>query len=263
MRAAADPVNDVERWDDEVGGVQDQIPDTGYFASAATGDGRSFEVRHLDRIDADALDRRRQLWRDTAILLSGLVAVLLVANLVVPQIAGLAAASPSPLASGITGGPSPSAQGAAGPTEEPILDPGLGIDATPTPVPVITLPPTGTSPPATHRPVATPKPTKRPPTPPPPTEVPTPEPTPEVTPPPAAPHAIFDCTPDVGLVLSCAESSTDAASWAWDWGDGTQDTGSNPGPHTYASDLSPVTVTLTVTGPGGADTTSHAYTLLP
>ena len=46
--------------------------------------------------DKVALDRRRQLWRDTAILLSGLVVALLVANLVFPQIAGLAGGGTRP-----------------------------------------------------------------------------------------------------------------------------------------------------------------------
>jgi len=100
---------------------------------------------------------------------------------------------------------------------------------------------------------------------PPPTEGPTP--TPEVTPPPTPippPQAHFNCTPEPGLVLSCTDSSTDATSWTWDWGDGSVDTGSNPPDHTYASDISPVTVTLTVDGPGGpADPLSKVYILIP
>src|SRR3982751_3277786 len=56
----------------------------------------SFERRDLDRIDEEARDRRRQLWRDTAMLLSGIVAALLVANLVIPELTGFAGASPSP-----------------------------------------------------------------------------------------------------------------------------------------------------------------------
>jgi len=194
---AAERVDDVERWDDEAGwaererawsGADVDVTDTGLFAVGPAADGRSFERRELDRMQADSLDRRRQLWRDTAFILSGLIAVLLVANLVFPQLMGLAAASPSPDGSGLGVGPSASAQEAAGATPEPVLDPGAGVDATPHPG--ITLPPTGTHPPATPRPTRRPPATLAPPTPAP-TAVPTPEPTatPEVTPePPPTPE---------------------------------------------------------------------------
>ena len=235
----------------------------------------SFERRDLERREAAALERRRQLWRDSATILSAIVVALLGFQL----LGGLSAPPPGASPSPITTGPGTESQGAQpslgpGQTLAPIIDPGLRFDATPTPAPVRTLPPTGTQAP-TLPPGATPRPTTKPaptpttgpgPTPttrPVPTPTPTPTPTPEITPPPAPPVAIFDCTPLPGLVLSCSESSTNAASWLWDWGDGTQDSGSNPGPHTYASDLSPVTVTLTVTGPGGNDAASHQYTLLP
>jgi hypothetical protein len=166
------------RWDDEAG-LPENRSDIGRFPVAPVADRRSFERRDLDRIDAVALDRRRQLWRDTAIILSGLVAALLVANFMFGQVTGFAGASPSPFGTGLTAGPSASPREAAGSTPEPVLDPGAGLDATP--VPVIRLPPTGTAPPRTPRPTRTPKPTQRPPTPAP-TVAPTPEPTPEVTP---------------------------------------------------------------------------------
>src|SRR6185436_16589082 len=149
-------------------------------ASHVTGaaDRRTFERRDLDRIDADALDRRRQLWRDTAVVLSGLVAALLIANLVFPELTGLVGASPSPFASGITAGPSASPLQAAAPTQQPVVAPGEASEPPRTPRPALTLPPTGTSAPATPQPIVTPKPTRAPPTPPPPTEQPTPTPTP-------------------------------------------------------------------------------------
>lgn len=155
----------------------------------------SFEQRDLDRRDEEALDRRRQLWRDTAIILSGIVIALLVAQLVFPSPAGVASASPSPIATGVVVGPAPGGSLPLGATIPPIVDPSLGIDATPTPIPVRTLPPTGTPPPPL--PGATPHPTPKPiRTPAPPTPEPTPPPTPEVTPevtPPPTP----DVTPDV------------------------------------------------------------------
>jgi len=269
-----DSENGPDRWDDEAAEVEEPTTDTAQTVAIAGG--RSFERRDLDRMDAEALDRRRQLWRDTAMILSAMIGVLLVTNLVFPQIAGIASASPSPAPTGITIGPGTSADAPSG-TDAPVVDPGLGIDASPSPVPVITLPPTGTF--APPRPGTTPRPTVRPtprptvrPTPTPnptptPTPTPGPTPTPEITPAPTPippPVANFDCTPGPGLVLSCTDFSTDATSWTWDWGDGTSDTGSNPPDHTYSSDISPVTVTLTVDGPGGpADQRSKVYNLVP
>ena len=226
----------------------------------------SFERRDLARRDEEALDRRRQLWRDTAIILSGIVIALLIAQVLLPGAGGTAMASPTPITTGFGAGPTASPDGGPSASSVPLVDPSLGIDATPTPIPVVTLPPTGSAAPTqpNSTPAATPKPTRTPKPTTAPSPVPTlePTPTPEITPLPK-PVAIFDCTPLAGLLLSCSESSTDATSWLWDWGDGTQDSGSNPGPHTYASDLSPVTVTLTVTGPGGTDAASHQYTLVP
>jgi hypothetical protein len=216
--AAGKPRVDADGWDEHVDWSADAAAaEAGRFADAEAPP-RSFERRDLDRIDADALDRRRQLWRDTALILSGLVVALLVANLVLPGIAGLAGPSPSPGPSGLLAAPSPSAQGATGATQQPILDPGLGI-ATPTPIPVITLPPTGTSAPSTPRPISTPRPTRAP-TPPPPTKAPpTPQPTPEVTPiPPPGVHV--SCTALPAMTVSCSVVVTDvvAGSETWDMG---------------------------------------------
>ena len=173
-------------------------------------DGRSFELRELDRIDEEALDRRRQLWRDTAMLLTAVVAALLVANLLGPELSGIASVSPAPsptptpTPTGMTLVPSATPTDAPVMTSEPIVDPSLGIDATPTPIPALTLPPTGTFAPglpaATLRP--TPRPTRRP-TPQPtmlPTLPPTAAPTPEVTPPPTpelTPEPTPEITPEV------------------------------------------------------------------
>ena len=54
--------------------------------------------------------------------------------------------------------------------------------------------------------------------------------------------------------MSCDGSgSTDATTYAWDFGDGTVDTGPVPGPHTYGH-AGGYTVTLTVTNAVGSDT---------
>jgi hypothetical protein len=227
---APEPFDDGAHWDDEVGWSNDSS-ETGKVALGASAVVPSFERRDLARMDLAALDRRRQLWRDTALLLSGLVAALLVANLVLPEIAGLAAASPTPFGAGPTVGPSPSPQEAAGPTQAPSPGPSLGIDVTPTRGPAITLPPTGTSAPSTPRPIVTPKPTRRP-TPPPtraPTPAPTPEPTPEITPTPA-PTVHVSCSALPALTVSCSGTMTHEApgSEVWDMGgSGTLVTGGN------------------------------------
>src|SRR5690242_11520507 len=73
---AAKPAIDANGWDVRVDWSADaKAADAARFMPVTPA--ASFERRDLDRMDADALDRRRQLWRDTALLLSGLVAVLL------------------------------------------------------------------------------------------------------------------------------------------------------------------------------------------
>src|SRR5262245_21324578 len=215
-------------WEAEEAPPAAQPQPEGYQAPEPVTGGRvaggpSFERRDLDRIDGEALDRRRQLWRDTAIILSGLVAVLLVANIVLPQLSGVASATPSPRPT--DGGAEPSASPRPGETAPSIVDPGLGIDATRPPFVRVTEPPTGTAAP-TH-PGATPRPTARPTSSPAPTETPTPAPTPtptptptpEVTPPPAPPVAAFTWSPGAPFTITFNEGSSGASDWQWDFGD--------------------------------------------
>jgi PKD repeat protein len=71
-----------------------------------------------------------------------------------------------------------------------------------------------------------------------------------------APVAAFSATPTTGknpLSVSFANGSSGAIStWAWTFGDGGTSTAQNPS-HTYTQ-AGTYTVSLTVTGPGGADT---------
>ncbi len=77
---------------------------------------------------------------------------------------------------------------------------------------------------------------------------------------PPAPVAAFSGTPTSGCapldVTFTDESTGEITGWAWDFGDGGTDTAQNP-IHTYAA---PGTydVALTVTGPGGSDTSTSA-----
>lgn len=153
----------------------------------------------------EVVNRRRILWRDSAFILIGVVVALLVAQLLLPGDGGAGSGKPTELPTGaVLGLTSEPRTLAPGETIGPVLDPGLVIDATPSPVPVITLEPTrratptptpstapSTAPGATPSPTpkVTPKPTKTPPTPTPtepppqPTEPP-PTPTPTEPPPP-------------------------------------------------------------------------------
>jgi len=176
---------DLDFWDDDPIWPDDLLAGRSAPVDAAPA-GPSFERRDLERIDEEALDRRRQLWRDTAVILSALVAVLLAANVVLPQLTGLAVSASGPPSDTPPAGASP--VGGGGSTAAPSAPPSAPV-ARPTRAPSITLPPTGTS--APPHAAATPRPTPRPtrtPAPPTaqPTGVPTAQPTeaPQDTPPP-------------------------------------------------------------------------------
>jgi hypothetical protein len=203
------PREAAEHWEDHLPRADERTTRTEQ-PPAPSAAAPSFERRDLQRMDEEALDRRRQLWRDTAIVLSGVVIALLVANMAFPRISEFASASPTPIPTTVIDGPTPGVESLPAESAVPIVDPSLGIDATPTPIPIVTLPPTGTSAPAlpsaTLPPGATPRPTPtRPPaTPRPtpritPTPQPTPAPTPDITPPPEpTPTPIPQETPTPG-----------------------------------------------------------------
>jgi hypothetical protein len=213
-------------------------------------------------------DRRRLLWRDTATILIAVVLALLAGQVFLPQQTAGPAGSPTPLPSAIAiGSLAPPATLPPGATFGPIINPSLGVDATPTPIPVITMGPTPSpsptpsiAPSGSVRPSA--KPTVKP------TTKPTPKPTPKVTPAPtlevtpAPPTAQFSWNVTL-LVVDFTNSSTGDTDWLWDFGDGGTSTAQNPS-HTYvATDPTVFTVTLTVTGPGGSDSVQHSITVPP
>jgi hypothetical protein len=259
------PGYDAEAWDDEVGaggGGRTEVVAAGGGVSA----GRSFERRELDRMDEEALDRRRQLWRDTALLLSLLLVVLIGANLVIPELTGAPGASPTPVPTSVVAGGKSAAPSAG--SSEAAASPSATPTGTPHSGPSITQPPTGTAAPthpgATPRPTARPSPTPAPPTPRPtprPTPGPTPTPTPEITPEPtpAPPVAAFTWSQAVPLTISFTNTSSGETDWLWDFGDGSTSSQQNPD-HPYL-DPGDYVVRLTVTGPGGTDFVEHTVTV--
>ena len=65
-----------ELWDDELAPAEAGPPPGEARSSPVAPVRPSFERRDLDRMDEEALDRRRQLWRDTAVILIGVIAAL-------------------------------------------------------------------------------------------------------------------------------------------------------------------------------------------
>ena len=203
------------------------------------------------------IEAKRLLWRDSAIILVGIVLALLVAQFLPRSDPGLAADA-TDLSTGPGAGASlaPGASAEPGTTFGPIVDPSLRIDATRPPRPGVTLPPTGTfAPGETEDP--TPKPTKPPPaTLAPPTSAPTPSPTPEITPEitpaPEPPVAGFTWSATLLLVQFSDSSTGEIETWEWNFGDGTSSTDRNP-VHAYL-DTGDYAVQLRVSGPGGSDT---------
>ncbi len=209
--------------------------------------------------------RRRILWRDSATILTGVVLALFAARFLLPSDPASALGSPSPEDTGLvalaspTPTPTPTDPGPA--TIGPVVPPSLHLDATPTPIPVITLPP------ATPRP--TPTPTLKPGQTPGPTPSKTPTPTPHTTPAPtplAAPLAQASCSVAVGsFQANCTSAGTvcgGTCTYHWTFGDGTTGTGKTVS-HIYpVSTPITYTVTLTVTNSAGSDT-RNAFPTVP
>ena len=230
------------------------------------------------RVVADAerrAERRRLLWRDSATILIGVVIALLVGQMIFPQNVGTPIQTSGEIPSGINiGSTGRSFSLPPGVTFGPIIDPSLAIDATGTPIPVITMGPTPTPGPSASPSVKpsgspkpsgsikpTPKPSKTPGSSgPAPTPTPTPEPTPEPTPAPPVAHFSWDpASPVVLQDVQFTNTSTGDSSWDWDFGDGGSSTAQNPS-HAYALP-GDYTVKLTVTGAGGSDSVTHTFTV--
>jgi hypothetical protein len=221
------------------------------------------------------VDRRRLLWRDSSMILIVVVLALLAGQVLLPRDTGQVAGQPTGLPRGVTVDltPAPLSQ-PPGSTFGAILDPSLGIDATPTPIPVVPLgpkPTAGPPPTPTPTPRITPRPTRtpRPPTAPPPIVPPTPIPTPTPTPAPtpvADPTVSVSCEATAPLTVSCTSNTSNIQnnSEQWDMGDAGAVVlgGDGSGTITFLYD-SPgeKTIRLTVTGLDGSTTISDTATV--
>jgi PKD repeat protein len=191
--------------------------------------------------------RRRAVAGDTVIILGGAVVAAIIAQLAMGGGQGAGQPTETPPSSEIvvgvgTGGPGPTIPPL--PTIGQIVNPSVAIDATPTPIPIITLGPPTPSPSATVAPSATTKPTPKPTAKP--SAPPTPAPTPDVA---------FVCNVN-GLdsyELDCSQTnSAYTTSWIWKWGDGMQTTNGPSDIHHYAPGSDNCyPVSLTAAGPGG------------
>jgi PKD repeat protein len=65
----------------------------------------------------------------------------------------------------------------------------------------------------------------------------------------------------VGETITFTNTSSNASSYSWDFGDGSTSTAGNP-VHSYAAE-GIYTVQLTATGPGGVHSVSHNVTIIP
>jgi PKD domain len=240
---------EVQRRVDGVGGAPEPPPDWDAAWQADPGPetaplepARSFGPGAVTQVESGS-DRRRLLWRDSATILIFVVIALLVAQAFPAGGTGQPASSDAIPSGEVVGSLPPGFSLPPGVTFGPIIDPSLGIDATPTPIPARTETPTPTpGPTPTPSAKPTPKPSK------------TPTPT-HVPPPTPAPPAAGFTWSTTGLQVDFTNTSTGSTlTYSWDFGDPGDPTGStakDPS-HTYVLPGTYV-VTLTVSGPGGPD----------
>jgi hypothetical protein len=219
------------------------------------------EVSHPTEGRYTGANRRAVLWRDSATILAGVILVLLASRFLLPSDQTVAVASPSPTDVGVGIGPSPSPSllsATPAPTIGGVVPTGLHLDATPTPIPVITLPPRTPKPPPTASPGLTPKATIKP----------TTKPSSGASQPPPSASAPTFVDPVARFTMSCAgnftvnfNASTSTAgtagsitlySWIFDDGPLATGTGVTTSYHYPDGVAATYNVILTITVTGGA-----------
>jgi hypothetical protein len=214
-------------------------------------------MRPPERGRYEGADRRRILWRDSATILIGVVLALLGARFLIPSGPATAVGSPTaPADTGLVAVASPTdaptgSSSTPAPSATPIptgvvVPTGLHLDATPTPIPVITLPPATPrpSPSASLKPGQTPAPSTKP------GASPTPKPIQ------GAPVVSVTCTvATLSFIADCTSvgsANVAGATYLWDFGDGSAPiAGGTTKQHTYTAGQYVVTLTITnATGSG-------------
>ncbi len=221
---------------------------------------------------AAPLPNRWRLWRDSAAVLLIAVLAVLAVTVFLPGTNPDPGPTETPNEIAVVVSPSPTAsptlrpRRTAEPTPTLTLAPVVAPTPPPTPSPTPKKTPKPTPKPTARPAQATPKPTPKPtpkstpkPTPKP-TAKPTPKPTPEPTPTPPPSAAISKsagCTSPGGTISfsSASSGAINSYSWTFDDGDPASSGSENPGAIAFPLE-GPNTIILTVSGPGGDDTTS-------
>jgi hypothetical protein len=222
-------------------------------------------MRPPERGRYEGADRRRILWRDSATILIGVVLALLGARFLIPSGPATAVGSPTaPADTGLVAVASPTdaptgSSSTPAPSATPIptgvvVPTGLHLDATPTPIPVITLPPATPrpSPSASLKPGQTPAPSTKP------GASPTPKPIQ------GAPVVSVTCTV-TGSTADCTSAGSTnlaGATYLWDFlGDGSAPVpGGATASHPYTAPGQYV-VTLTITNSTGTNSDQANITI--
>lgn len=209
----------------------------------------------LEPVRGSRPDPRIVLWRDSATILVVVVLAMLAWQTFAPGGTSQPTQSGDVPSSVVVGSLPPGMSLPPGVTFGPPVNPSLGIDATPTPIPVITMGPSPSpspsmspspSPKGSAKPSSSPG-SSIPPTPPPPTDTPPP---PTDTPPPP-PVANFTYSEPAPCEIQFNNTSTGDTSWDWDFGDVVGSSSAQNPSYTYA--LGPATYSVKLTINGGVD----------
>jgi len=218
----------------------------------------------LEPVKGTRPDPRIVLWRDSATILVVVVLAVLAWQILGPAATGEPTSSGDIPSGVVVGSLPPGMSLPPGVTFGPVVPPSLAIDATPTPIPVITLGPSPSpsmspspSPKGSPKASGSPRPSGAATNPPPPPPTDTPPPDPTDTPPP--PVANFTYSEPVPCEIHFNNASTGDTSWDWDFGDLTGSSSAQNPTYTYA--VGPGTYSVKLTINGGVDSVTKSVSV--